>query len=349
MKLRTQLLLVSSISIGIILLFLIFSYMRMFLSNETVYILTAVTVVSGIISLIAHSILTRPIQTSLLKITAKTKEIAKGNFKGEVPVTGPYEFQQLASNINTMNEQLEESFTRLKQAEASRRELVANISHDLRTPLASIQSFVEALQDGVVDETDTYERYLETIKLETNRISYLINDLFQLSELDSGSEMFEPEPYHIDSLIVETLQHLGIQLEEKQIEVEVSLSEKLPAVAVMPKKIKRVFVNLLQNAIRFSKNQSKIAIQTSCQNDSYLMIKISDEGQGVAKENQYHIFDRFFRVEKSRNPLHGGAGLGLSIAMSIVKMHGGEIGVESEINHGSTFWFTLPVYETDQE
>ncbi len=349
MKLRTQLLLVSSISIGIIFLFLMISYMRMFIANEAIFILMTVTAVAGVISLLAHTILTRPIEKALHKITTKTKEIAKGDFTGKVPETGPYEFQQLAANINSMNEQLEESFTKLKQSEASRRDLVANISHDLRTPLASIQSFVEALQDGVVREPETYERYLETIKLETNRVSYLINDLFQLSELDSGLERFEPYPYHVDRLIIETLQHLAIQFEEHHIEVEVELSERLPAVSVMPEKIKRVFVNILQNALRFSPENSKIVIQTKCINDSFITVSIMDEGSGIAQEDQAHIFDRFYRVEKSRNPSYGGAGLGLSIAKSIVHLHGGEIGVESDVGKGSTFWFTLPIYQRKQE
>ncbi|MCF6136385.1 sensor histidine kinase [Pseudalkalibacillus berkeleyi] len=348
MKLKTQLLFVSSISIGVILVFLIISYMRMFLSNEAVYILTIVTAAAGVISIFAHALLTRPIEKALHKITAKTKDIAKGDFTGRVPEEGPIEFRQLAKNINEMNKQLEESFSQIKRSEASRRELVANISHDLRTPLASIQSFVEALQDGIVDDPKTYDRYLETIKLESNRISYLINDLFQLSELDSGQENFEPDAYHLDSLIVETLQHLAIQLEEKQIDVEVLMSDHLPAVSVMPEKMKRVFVNILENAIRFSDKNSKIVIQTSRENDTFLKVNISDQGQGISDENQKHVFERFYRVEKSRNPSHGGAGLGLSIAKTIVERHGGEIGIESRLNEGSTFWITLPIYRNDE-
>ncbi|RBW70698.1 HAMP domain-containing sensor histidine kinase [Bacillus taeanensis] len=349
MKLRTQLLLANALSIVIIFVFLIISYMRMFLSNDAVIVLSFVTIGAGVVSFIAHSFFIRPIEKSVQFISSESKKVAKGNFDGKVPSSGPLEFQQLAENFNEMSKQLNDSFTKIKKSEASRRELIANISHDLRTPLSSIQSFVEALQDDVIQDEASFERYLATIQLETKQLSELINDLFQLSELDAGSETYHPHPYHVDSLIVETLQNLLLQLEENRTEVNVVIPEKLPAAAVMPEKIKRVLINLIQNAVRYSPRGSVIQLKADESSREWIKISISDQGEGISESEYSQIFDRFYRVEKSRSKEKGGSGLGLAIAKSIVELHGGQIGVHSREGGGSTFWFTIPTWKAREE
>lgn len=345
MKLTTQLMVANGISLGFIFIFLMFSYTQMvFFNREAVIILTTVTIIAAILSFIFHYFLTRPIQKAIQLISQESKKIADGNFEGKVPTIGPIELCELADRFNHMSDELEKSFAKLHQAEASRKELIANVSHDLRTPLASIQSFVEALQDGVIEDEHTFQKYLNTIRLETTRISHLIDDLFQLSQLDAGLEHFNPEPYHLDNLIIETLESQYLQLEKHNMGVSVHIPDKVPAVTIIPHKIKHVLINLIQNAIRHSSPGNKIEINVKNEMD-HVKVVVSDEGEGISKKDLSSVFDRFYRIEKSRNKDHGGSGLGLSIAKSIVELHGGEIGVKSKRGEGSSFWFTLLKYK----
>ncbi|GGE31863.1 two-component sensor histidine kinase [Pullulanibacillus camelliae] len=347
MRLRTQLIAVNGISFAFIFVILMFSYTQMvFFNGEAILILLLVTVGAGMVSFFTHYFLTRPIQQAIQRISLQSKAIAAGEFDGRVPVIGPMEFQELANNFNEMNHNLQESFQKLHQSEASRKDLVANISHDLRTPLTSIQSFVEALQDHVIEDEETLRKYLKTIQLETQRISHLINDLFQLSQLDSGIYQHHPEPYHLDNLIVETLETLTFQIEKNKINIIVDMPNQIPAVFIDPYKIKQVLINLIQNALRYSRIGSTIKIKIEKLEKASVKVTLIDEGEGIPEKDLSSVFNRFYRVEKSRNRGHGGAGLGLSIAKSIVERHGGAIGVDSKLGEGSSFWFTLPKYQS---
>lgn len=344
MKLRTHLLIANGLSIGFILVFLIFSYLKMILALNEMIWLFSVTITAGIISFFTHMILTRPIQKSIQLISLETKKVANGEFKGKVPIIGPLEFRALAENFNEMSEKVDKSFSQLQQSESSRRELVANISHDLRTPLSSIRSFVEALQDDIIKDHETVQRYLGTIQLETRRLNDLIEDLFQLSQLESGMERFIPESFHLDHLILESLQNQYFQLQEKNIDISVDIPDRISPVAVMPDKLKRVLINLIQNAIRYSPAGGQIAIKAYEQPLDFVKVIVSDDGDGISPEELPYVFDRFYRVDKSRNRDRGGAGLGLSIAKSIIQLHGGEIGVDSQLGKGSSFWFAVRKY-----
>lgn len=335
----------NGLSIGFIFVFLIFSYFRMFLHPEKILVLSIVTAAAGLISFLTHYILTKPIHRAIRLISLESEKIAEGQFKGKVPALGALEFRELADRFNTMSGKLEKSFTQLQQAEVSRKELVANVSHDLRTPLASIQSFVEALQDGVIEDEETFQKYLKTIRLESERISHLIEDLFQLSQLDSGFASHTPEPFHLDDLVLQTLENQYVQLEKCKIDVSVLIPDKMPAVIIVPHQIKRVLINLLENAIRYSSFGGRIEIKAENVPGDFVKIVVSDEGEGIAEEDRAKVFNRFYRVEKSRNKQHGGSGLGLSIAKSIVEIHGGSIGVENRPGGGSSFWLMLPKYQ----
>ncbi|WP_240416107.1 sensor histidine kinase [Paenibacillus periandrae] len=343
--LRTYLLLTSLVSIAAILISLLVSYRKMFLTLDELIWLTLVTVGAGILSLIVHLIMTRPIERAIDMISRESQQIAQGDFRGELPLIGPVEFQAMAVHFNQMSRQLNESFQQLRSSEASRRELVANVSHDLRTPLASIQSFVEALQDDLIEDPDTYQRYLSTIRLETQRLSGLINDLFDLSRREAGAESFEPEAYHLDNLIVETLQSHLLQIEEKGIEVEGHIPEGLPPVSIMPNEIKRVVSNLLHNALRHSPDGGKIRIYAQMPKGGFVLVTVEDQGEGIAEEEQVRLFERFYRTDHSRSRASGGSGLGLAITKSIVEIHGGHVGVSSQLGKGSQFWFTVPVVQ----
>ncbi|MFS1512265.1 sensor histidine kinase [Chengkuizengella sp. SCS-71B] len=341
MKLRTYLFLANIISMGFILFSLFYVYDHMKLSREDFVLLSSVTLGASLLSFIIHFIVVHPVQKSLRLITEQAKRISEGDFQGEVPDIGPKEFKELSLQFNEMNKKLDESFQKIKQTESSRRELVANVSHDLRTPLASIQSFVEALQDDVIQDKNKMKEYLNTIQLESKRLGNLIDDLFHLSRLDAGADKFKPESSFIDPIIIETLQGFAIQFEEKELEISVSMPDDLPRLSLMPHKIIRVLQNLIGNAIRHSPNGSTIELSVQNLDEKKVLVSIKDQGEGLLADEKEKIFERFYRTDKSRNRYSGGSGLGLAIAKGIIDLHGGEIGVESEDGVGSRFWFTL--------
>lgn len=344
MKLRVYLLIASGVSTSIILISLFISYRYMLLNLKDVMLLTTVTLSAASVSMLIHFFMTRPLERAIHAITQETTHISEGHFEGQVPQIGPVEFQRLAEQFNRMTGKLNESFHKLRTAEASRKELVANVSHDLRTPMASIQAFVEALQDDVIQDKATFERYLQTIRLETGRLDGLIQELFKLSQLDAGGTEFKPERYHVDLLLINSLQSLAFQLEEKQLQVDVDLPDRLPPVAIMPQEMKRVLANILDNAIRHSPVGGTIEIRAAQLSGQFVQLSIQDYGQGILEEDSSKIFDRFYRADPSRTRSSGGAGLGLAIAKSIIELHGGTIGVSSQTgiaNNGSRFWFTL--------
>ncbi|WP_373233076.1 ATP-binding protein [Cohnella sp.] len=343
MKLRTYLVLSSLTGIGVLLICLFVSYSKMLLSIEQFYWLSGITTGVGLLSFILQYLLTKPLEKSIARISQQTVRIASGDFHTEVPLIGPQEFKLLAEQFNVMSRKLKESFDHLHHSESARRELIANVSHDLRTPLASIQSFVEALEDDVIKDKETFQRYLNTIRLETKRLGGLIHDLFELSSLEAKGVNFEPQPCHVDELLIGTLESFSLHLAEKKLVVEIDLPDKLPAAVIMPAQIKRVLSNLLQNAIQYSPEKGKIGL-SAAETGRYLRISIMDEGQGIEASETSRIFERFYRIDKSRSKNNGGAGLGLAIAQSIVQLHGGEIGVHSAKGAGSCFWFTLPIY-----
>lgn len=371
MKLRSYLLIANGVSIGVILIALFVCYHYMLLHWGETLLLGSVTACAALISAVVHAFLTRPLVMSLRRLTEEASRVADGNFDGEVPLLGPREFRQLAAQFADMSGKLRDSFERLQSSEASRRELVANVSHDLRTPMASIQAFVEALEDDVIRDRETFYRYLQTIRLETRRLSRLIDDLFQLSRLHADAVTWAPEPCHADSLIIETLQSLSLQFDEKRLEVDVLIPERLPPLLAMPYEVKRVLANLLENAIRHSPAGGRLTLEAKCVSEErvegamgkraagetveaetatgserkeLVRVTIADEGEGIAADDQAHIFERFYRADRARSRAGGGgAGLGLAIAASIVAMHGGTIGVDSEPGRGSRFWFTIPI------
>jgi len=347
-RLRTYLFITSLVSIGAILVSLFISYWNMLLNFDQVAWLTAVTLAAGILSLLLHRLMTRPIETALDMISKESERIAEGDFRGELPLIGPTEYRELGMHFNEMSRKLNESFQQLRSSEASRRELIANVSHDLRTPMASIQSFVEALEDDLIEDPATYRRYLDTIRLETRRLSEMINDLFELSRREAGVELerFEPVPYHVDNMLVETLQSHRLQIEAKHIQMKGDVQELLPPVLIMPDQIKRVLSNLLNNAVRHSPVGGNITVRAYQESvgSQWITIEVADEGEGIRPEEQAKVFERFYRTDKSRSRASGGSGLGLAITRSLVELHGGQVGVSSQAGSGSRFWFTIPVY-----
>ena len=235
-----------------------------------------------------------------------------------------------------------QDITELRQLEELRRDFLANVSHELRTPLTSIQGFVEAMMDGVISDEELRKKYLEVIHRDTLRLSRLIHDLLDLSLMESKKIEWEMGPLSLPPLIDQVLLKLMPQIEDKKIQVKKDFTPQLPLVWGNMDRIEQVFINLLSNALIFSPPESTIEIKV-WKEQKEVVISIKDQGEGIPEKDIPHLFERFYRVEKSRSREKGGTGLGLAIAKQIIENHGGKIKVESQPYQGSTFIFTLPL------
>jgi two-component system, OmpR family, sensor histidine kinase SaeS len=349
MKIKWIFLIANSVSVLIMFTFLFISYVYMVLPNHIIIWLSIITIISSLLSSFVHYLLTKPVERSIMLLVKQSHQMEKGKFNHSLPVEGPAEIKELTNRFNLMNARLNDAFNQIKQAESSRRELVANISHDLRTPMSSIKAFVSAIQDGVVEDDATFHRYLRTIGLETERLDQLIQQLFQLSLLDSDGIKLTYEPILVDELLLAVLEHEQIHLEQKKIEIAVNLPSQIPSIHVDRFYFQNVLFNLLDNAIRFSKEGGLITLSVETVQKQKMNISIKDEGEGISKEELTHIFERTYRIEKSRNKKFGGAGLGLAIAKTIVEKHNGRITVTSEVGKGSEFMIVLPINRSEVE
>ncbi|ULO05211.1 HAMP domain-containing protein [Paenibacillus sp. 19GGS1-52] len=351
MKLRTYLLLANTISIAFIIILLVAFYRYMLLSMGQFIWLTTATIGAGVVSVLLHFLLLRPLEAAVRRIGEGARRIAAGDLQARIEHSGLKEFKQLADQFNHMGSSLEESFRQVKAAESAQRELVANMAHDLRTPLASVQSYVEALEDDIIQDEGTFRNYLATIRTETVRLGILIQDLFELSTLDKVRQ--EPEELKLsiaEDVLVELLPRFTKPMDMKSLQFNVKLPDRPLRLRIAPRHLQRILQNLLENAIRHSPKDGKLSITAEELEDKGGMIvrfTVSDEGEGISVEERELIFERFYRSDHSRSREGGGAGLGLSIAKLLVEQNGGRIGVLQASPQGSEFWFTLEVFKEE--
>ncbi|MBB6733031.1 sensor histidine kinase [Cohnella zeiphila] len=340
-KFRTYLLLANAFSLAAILAVLFYCYSHMLLKASAFAWLGGATVAAGALSFLLHVMLTHPLERAIARIGEASAQIASGSLGTEVPIVGPAEFRLLAEQFNAMSRQLKESFDRIARSEAARGELVANVAHDLRTPLALLQSHSEALLDGIVEEEETVRSYLNVIRKETVRLGELVKDLFDLSRLDAGAESFEARAVPLEDVLVDTLNAYRLKLENKRLEVSVQLPEASPIVLGVESELRRIVGNLLDNGIRHSPIGGRLVWSVEPEGETAVAVTLRDEGEGIPEAERERIFERFYRSDSARRRDEGGAGLGLAIAKSLVGRHGGTIGVASRPGEGSEFRFTL--------
>jgi signal transduction histidine kinase len=241
-----------------------------------------------------------------------------------------------------MAARLQASDARRRELEHGRRMLLAAVSHDLRTPLTSLRVVIEALGDGIVQDQQTATRYLAGARQQVRQLETLIEDLFELSRLDAGAPRLDRNAVSVAALVDEAVEGVRVQAEAAGIRLTTQGDRDLPYVEVDAQRIGRVLLNLLINAIRHTPSGGEIVVVARHQDDA-VRISVRDTGAGIAADDLPHIFESFYRGEKSRSRRHGGAGLGLAIARGLVEAHGGCIGVESEPGAGTTMSFTLPL------
>jgi len=231
--------------------------------------------------------------------------------------------------------------TRMRQFENTRKEFVANVSHELRTPLSIIKGYVETLLDEQPPDEETSRQFLQTIQRHSRRLEALIADLLSISALESQQARLNFEPVAMSAAAQSVVDELARQAFEKFVAVSVEIPEQLPAVRADAQRLHQVLFNLLDNAIKYTPSGGHVTIRAEEKNGC-IETTVADDGPGIAPEHLPHVFERFYRVDKARSRELGGTGLGLSIVKHIVQSHTGRVWAESELEKGSTFYFTLP-------
>ena len=275
------------------------------------------------------------------EVVDAVRSINAGSLETHVPMESRDEVGELAAALNAMVHRLQVSFGREQDLENARRELVGAVSHDLRTPLASIRAMIESINDGVVSDEETIRRYLRIMQSEVENLSQLINDLFELSQIDAGTLALHVESSSIQDLISDTLDGMGPQAAGRSLGLEGAVDGEISPVMMDSRRVQRVLYNLVQNSIRHTPTEGSIRISAVDAGDD-VEVQVADTGGGIDAKDLPRLFERTYRPDRSRSRSSGGAGLGLSIAKGIVEAHGGRLWVESELGKGSVFSFTLP-------
>lgn len=232
--------------------------------------------------------------------------------------------------------------TRLRKLEQMRRDLVANVSHELRTPLASIKGFAETLRLGALEDKKHRLEFVENIERDADRLSRLVDDLLDLSALESGQRRPALEPVLCLELARDAADSLRPLARRREVSLEVQEQGGLPSVAGDRAQLRQVFLNLLDNAVKFNRPGGSVRVRAEA-SGGWLTLAVEDTGRGIPPEDLPRVFERFYRVDKARSREQGGTGLGLAIAKHILEAHGGSVSVESEPGRGSTFRVRLPV------
>jgi signal transduction histidine kinase len=283
-----------------------------------------------------------PLARRVEQLRRGTARLAAGDLGAEVPAEGRDELARLAEDFNRMAQRLAEASDREKEAEKSRRNLVAAVSHDLRTPLTSARALIEAVADGVVEDPETQARYLASARSELEKLGRLVEDLFELSRIDAGALRLNLEAASLGDLISDTLSGFKYQAENRGVSLVGEVADDVDPVLANPPRLQRVLYNLVSNALRHTPADGAVFLRAEPAG-GMVRVEVSDTGAGIAPEDLPRVFESSFRGERSRTrtPTGDGAGLGLAIARGLIEAHGGEISVESRPGHGSRFCFTL--------
>lgn len=311
-------------------------YMR----NNIIAIIMFAQMIAWIVAFIISYIITRQITKPIKKMRSAAQSIAAGNFGERIPITSHDEIGQLAESFNSMTEALNE-------LETMRSSFISDVSHELRTPMTIISGFAEGMVDGTVAEEDR-EKYLKIVLTETKRLSRLVADLLEASRLESGKIPINKQKTDINRLLTETIVMYEQQLTKKNIDVELNLENGECFAFADKDLIKRVMINLIDNAIKFTPENGKIALSAACDGDK-TVTTVENSGEGISPDELRHIWERFYKTDKSRSMDKKGVGLGLHIVKTIIANHGGEIKVQSEQGKFTRFTFYLDAAENDRQ
>lgn len=315
-----------------------------FMTKWGVWVIVGIVLIAIAGLLFLNHLLKQTIIRPLENLGAGMSEIRKGHL--EISMTDSTketasEVKQLTDDFEKMREALIHSTEEQDKLENNRKELVASISHDLKTPITSIIGYVEGLLDGVADTPEKQAKYLQTIHTKAISLNELIEELFLYSKLDAAAI-----PFHFEKInINEFLQHIieEFQLQDNQVSLRLSNHQEIAYYVLADRmQLNRVFINLIENSLKFKAKDRPLAIQLDIfETEQSVAIQLADNGQGISREQLPYVFDHFYRGEEARPTNTGGSGLGLAIVKQIIEMHEGEVEIESELHQGTTVTILL--------
>jgi signal transduction histidine kinase len=346
-SLHWRLALAYGVGLLVVVVNVIATSMLMFINSHDLGLLLLLLAFGAAISVAFGYAVTAALSADLATLARAAGRLAGGDLTARVNTRGSDEVARLAAAFDHMAVQLQHSFERERELEAGRREMVAAVSHDLRTPLATTRAMVESIVDGVVTEPAEVQRYLDLIQREVQHLSRLIDDLFELSQIESGSLKLQLAPTRLGELVSETLDAFQAQAQDRGVIIEHAALPDLPPVDADAERLQRVLRNLLDNALRHTPAGGKVRVVAVSQ-DGEARVSVIDSGSGLAPDEMERVFERFYRGERARSRTDGagrapGAGLGLAIARGLVQAHGGRIWAEASPSGGAVFAFTLPL------
>jgi len=322
----------------------------MFLSGHDLTLLLLLLLFAAVISTVFGSLAAGAVTEDLGVLAAAAGRLAEGDLQVRVRPEGRDEVARLAAAFDRMADRLEAAFTRERALETDRRDLIASVSHDLRTPLATTRAMIEAITDGVVADRAEIQRYLTLILHEVHHLNRLIDDLFELSQIEAGALQLRLEPVRLPDLLASTLAAYGARARDQGVVLEHTVAPALPPALADAARLQRVVRNLIDNALHQTPPGGCIRVVARRGDEAETArVSVYDTGPGVPPAEQARIFERFYRGERSRQRGESapnrsvGAGLGLTIAHGLVRAHHGRIWVESTAHGGAAFHFTVPL------
>ena len=288
----------------------------------------------------------RSIAVPLVKLKKATKNIKEGNLDFVLEVEGNDEFSQLCQDFEEMRKRLKESTEEKILMDKENKELISNISHDLKTPITAVKGYVEGIMDGVADTPEKMDRYVRTIYNKTNEMDHLINELTFYSKIDTNRIPYTFNKIHISDYFEDCVDELSVELDSSGISLTYfNYLEEDAVVIADAEQLKRVINNIVSNSLKYmDKPKGVINIRLRDVGD-FIQIEIEDNGKGIAQKDLANIFERFYRTDASRNSSKGGSGIGLSIVKKIMEDHGGQVWATSKEGTGTTMYLALRKYQ----
>ena len=288
----------------------------------------------------------RSIAVPLVKLKKATQNIKEGNLDFVLEVEGKDEFSQLCQDFEEMRKRLKESTEEKILMDKENKELISNISHDLKTPITAVKGYVEGIMDGVADTPEKMDRYVRTIYNKTNEMDHLINELTFYSKIDTNRIPYTFSKLNVEDYFSDCAEELGLEMETRGIElVYANYVEKDVQVIADGEQIRRVIHNIVSNAIKYMEKPKGIIQLRVKDVGDFIQVEIDDNGKGIAAKDLPYIFDRFYRTDVSRNSSKGGSGIGLSIVKKIMEDHGGKVWATSRLGIGTIMYFVLRKYQ----
>ncbi len=331
-----------AVGAGLILLTIAATANLMFLSDHDALLVLVIMIYATGVMLVFSYFVASSLSAGITDVTRAADAVRGGDLAARASESGRDEISRLARAFNEMTARLALAREQEDQLNHMRRDLIAWVSHDLRTPLTSIRARVEALADGVVRD-DEVARYLASIRADTLALNRLIDDLFDLATADAGGLTLDLMPCEIGDLVSDTVRAMSVVAEQRGVALAGVVPEDMQPVSVSPPRIQRVLNNLIGNALAHTPAGGRIDI-TAERIDRNIVVSVSDTGEGISPQDLPRVFDRFYRGEQSRkrSDLGGGTGLGLAISRALVEAHHGTISITSALGKGTTVRFSLP-------